>query len=184
VKPDSHDDWQTPLRIIEAARATLGGIDTDPSTCKEWNDGTVQAKTFYTKENSGLDNDWHGRVWLNPPWSMSDRFVAKLREEIRINRVTSAVLLVNGICMMAKWFAPLWWQPICFAKIPFKPPKGKAKLTTPFSVLAYFGDQKAAFFEHFSAHGPIVLQNSLGFDPLFDAFLVASVPEAEDDEEE
>ena len=184
--PGSLDDWQTPLWVIEAARATMKGIDCDPATCKEWNEETVHAPTFYTKEISGLDHDhpWIGRVWCNPPWSRSGEFVVKLLAEYGSRRVTSAILLVNGISMLSKWFAPLWFQPICFAKIPFKPPKGKEKLTTPFSVLAYFGNEKAAFFEHFAAHGPIVLQNSLGFDPIFDAFLAASVPEAKDDEEE
>ena len=29
----------------------------------------VRATQFFTQEDDGLKREWHGRVWLNPPYS-------------------------------------------------------------------------------------------------------------------
>lgn len=55
------DTWLTPPEIIRA----LGPFDLDPCAAPEprpW----VCAKQNY--DNDGLTRNWHGRVWLNPPY--------------------------------------------------------------------------------------------------------------------
>lgn len=56
------DIWLTPPHIIEA----LGPFDLDPcaSVGRPWD----TAATHYTVEDDGLSREWHGRVWLNPPY--------------------------------------------------------------------------------------------------------------------
>lgn len=59
------DEWYTPPEIIHA----LGSFDLDPASCKEAYKINHSAKKIYTIEDDGLSRDWHGRVWLNPPYS-------------------------------------------------------------------------------------------------------------------
>lgn len=57
----------TPPEFIEAARATMGGIDLDPATTPSVNAWSVKASSIFTKDDDGLSKAWRGRVWLNPP---------------------------------------------------------------------------------------------------------------------
>jgi hypothetical protein len=61
------NEWYTPARELEAARAVLGEFDLDPA-CSHRAQATVRAKKYFTVEDDGLAQDWHGRVWLNPPY--------------------------------------------------------------------------------------------------------------------
>ena len=64
------DIWLTPLNIIN----TLGPFDLDP--CGESHHPT--ANTIYTQ--GGLEREWFGRVWLNPPYSAVETWLNKLIE--------------------------------------------------------------------------------------------------------
>jgi hypothetical protein len=57
-----NDEWLTPPEIL----APLGEFDLDPCApaVRPWD----TAKDHMTKENDGLCQQWHGRVWLNPPF--------------------------------------------------------------------------------------------------------------------
>ncbi|AKU93401.1 Modification methylase Bsp6I [Labilithrix luteola] len=61
------NEHYTPVDLIEAARAVMGGIDLDPATTGAINAAHVKAPRYFTKETNGLDKPWHGRVLLNPP---------------------------------------------------------------------------------------------------------------------
>lgn len=61
----------TPGYIVDAARATLGGIDLDPASCPEAN-ALVRARKIFTREDDGFTKSWHGKVFLNPPGGLSD----------------------------------------------------------------------------------------------------------------
>lgn len=67
------DVWLTPLRVIEA----LGPFDLDPCGEAHW----PTARTIYTER--GLERDWFGRVWLNPPYSEVERWLDRLVEHGR-----------------------------------------------------------------------------------------------------
>jgi hypothetical protein len=104
----------TPADIVEAARATLGGIVLDPASCPEANK-TVRAAEYFTQAEDGLARQWHGRIFLNPPggvlrfvsgrWIVPERrnphedkssaFVwwQKLVNEYSLGRVSSAVFV-------------------------------------------------------------------------------------------
>lgn len=56
------DEWLTPPHIIKA----LGDFDLDP--CSPINRPWPTAKNHLTIDDMGLMCDWHGRVWLNPPY--------------------------------------------------------------------------------------------------------------------
>jgi phage N-6-adenine-methyltransferase len=89
------DEWYTPPDYVDAARSLMGRIDLDPASC-ETAQVVVQATRFYAKADDGLRKPWHGRVWVNPPYSLVDVFAEKLLTECDSGRVEQAVMLVNA----------------------------------------------------------------------------------------
>lgn len=59
---DNNETWLTPPYIIEA----LGEFDLDP--CSPSNRPWDTAKRHISLPVDGLNEEWHGRVWLNPPY--------------------------------------------------------------------------------------------------------------------
>lgn len=56
------DEWLTPPEIVQA----LGKFDLDP--CDAIVSPFVTANKHYTIADDGLNKEWFGRVWLNPPY--------------------------------------------------------------------------------------------------------------------
>lgn len=61
-KNGGHDEWLTPPDIIKS----LGSFDLDPCSpvSRPWD----TARVHYNVNDNGLEQDWRGRVWLNPPF--------------------------------------------------------------------------------------------------------------------
>jgi hypothetical protein len=59
---DGKDEWLTPRSITDA----LGPFDLDP--CSPINRPWDTASRYYTQLDDGLENEWTGRVWCNPPY--------------------------------------------------------------------------------------------------------------------
>jgi hypothetical protein len=59
-----NDEWLTPPEIIRA----LGRFDLDP--CSPINRPWDTAEDHYSVLDNGLEQPWHGRVWLNPPYGL------------------------------------------------------------------------------------------------------------------
>ena len=110
------DDWCTPIEYVDAVREVLGAIDLDPAT-NEYGQSIIGASTFYTKQDDGLVHEWHGRVFLNPPYSvpMIDKFASKLLAEYMTGNVTEAIVLTNN-STETQWFQGLLsaCQVVCF----------------------------------------------------------------------
>ena len=61
----STDDWYTPRWLID----TLGPFDLDPCAAPEDVRPFSTAATMLTRQDDGLAHEWHGTVWMNPPYS-------------------------------------------------------------------------------------------------------------------
>lgn len=153
------DEWYTPAEYIEAARAVMGDIDLDPATCAAAQD-VIQAGAFFTKEDDGLTQPWHGRVWLNPPYSASlvQGFVDKLCAEYNAGRLTEAVVLVNNATDTA-WFHSLLARfPACVLRrrVPFWRPGFSGGGARQGQVIFYLGPNADRFRGVFSSFGVVV----------------------------
>jgi phage N-6-adenine-methyltransferase len=151
------NEWYTPKEYIEAARQVLGHIDLDPASNPVAND-VVLAATYYTAEDSGLDKDWQGTVWMNPPYEsgLIGHFVEKLCDSYASGAVTNAVVLVNN-ATETKWFQSLAEQAaaICFprGRVRFWAPGKKQATPLQGQAVLYLGDDTEAFVSQFSSFG-------------------------------
>ncbi|NJL06354.1 MAG: hypothetical protein HC911_15895 [Chloroflexaceae bacterium] len=157
------NEWYTPPHILDRAWRVLGGIDLDPASCAEAN-AQVQAARYFTSKDDGLAHDWHGRVWLNPPYGRGRAnhaaFVGKLLTEYRVGRVQAACVLVRSATSEA-WFQPLWQFPICFVRgrVRFlSPSDGAARAgNTHGTAIAGVGVDRDRFIAEFAPLGAIFL---------------------------
>ena len=152
-----NSEWYTPQLYVDAARETMGGIDTDPCSCQAAN-GVVKAKVFYDEADNGLGREWNGSVFVNPPYGDGtvDAFAAKLLSEIAAGRTTQAVFLVNN-CTETKWFQSLISSAsaVCFprGRISFWSLENKSKSPLQGQAVMYFGSQPTSLVSAFSGIG-------------------------------
>jgi phage N-6-adenine-methyltransferase len=136
----------------------MGGIDLDPASCATAQ-RRVRADNFFTKDDNGLEQEWHGRVWLNPPYSQPaiQQFIEKLVEEKSAGRLSEAILLVNNSTDTA-WFqiAAGFAEAICWprGRIRFMSPTGEqAGSPAMGQAFLYFGANSERFAELFAGVG-------------------------------
>lgn len=77
IYANSKDEWYTPKHIVDM----FGPFDLDTAS-DEYNSKRLGIPHYFSKDNSGLDNDWFGNVWCNPPFSLKKEFIKKAREEV------------------------------------------------------------------------------------------------------
>ena len=58
------DEWPTPRAYFDIVSREFGPFDLDPCATPE----SAKAPRFFTKADDGLAQEWHGRVWMNPPY--------------------------------------------------------------------------------------------------------------------
>jgi phage N-6-adenine-methyltransferase len=112
-------EWYTPDWVVDIARETMGAIDVDPAS-NEHAQETVQAATYYTQDDNGLEQEWSGTVFLNPPYGKGDdgksnqaRWAAELVRRYDAGEVTQACLLVTA-AVDRSWFPALYRFPVLF----------------------------------------------------------------------
>ncbi|SUS08412.1 hypothetical protein DF3PB_670003 [uncultured Defluviicoccus sp.] len=151
------NEWYTPAPYVEAARACLGSIDLDPATAPAAQE-TIRAARFFTRDDDGLKHEWHGRIWLNPPYAQPDiaRFIVKLLAEIAAGRATEAILLTHNYTDTA-WFHAAAGQcaALCFTRgrIRFVGPSGEIAAPTQGQAFFYFGAGRDRFRSSFASFG-------------------------------
>lgn len=85
----------TPQLIIDATIACLGTIDVDPCSNAKGEAATVPSALHFTSADDGLSQEWHGRIYMNPPYGREiERWVRKLVTEHEAGRVTEAIALL------------------------------------------------------------------------------------------
>ena len=150
-----NNEWYTPLEYIELARVVMGSIDLDPASSDKANE-VVQAMKHYTAQENGLEQDWYGNVWLNPPYAseLIVKFTEKLISELP--RISQALVLVNN-ATETEWFSKLVSQAgaVCFprSRVKFYTPEGMIGAPLQGQAILYFGAEVEKFVEVFKAKG-------------------------------
>ena len=152
-----NNQWFTPAPYLTMAREVLGEIDLDPAT-HEIAQQSVKASKFYTEEDNSLTKEWHGRIWLNPPYAQPEigHFADKMVEESSSGRVEQAIMLTHNYTDTA-WFQKLARaaSSICFTRgrIRFISPTGEIAAPTQGQAFFYFGANIDSFKKVFSEIG-------------------------------
>lgn len=155
-----NNEWYTPIDFIEAARLTLGTIELDPATSDEAN-ATVRATNYYTIDDDGLTRQWHGKVWMNPPYAgdLVGRFIDKLLLHFQAKDVDEAIVLVNN-ATETRWFQTLaeCASAICFpaSRIRFSSPNGVMNTPLQGQAILYLGTSTQDFIDNFDYFGLLV----------------------------
>ena len=152
-------DWYTPREILDPARAVLGQIDFDPASTPVAN-AVVRAERFYGVDDDGLAQEWHGTVWLNPPYTrpLVGRFCQKLATSVQAGTVPAAIVLINN-CAETKWFATLArdGSALCFptGRVRFWKPDRVTDAPLQGQAIVYFGPDVEQFCRVFAQLGTV-----------------------------
>lgn len=157
-----NNEWYTPSKFIEAARAVMGSIDTDPATSEIAN-RTVKATNIFTAEDDGRTQTWAGNVWMNPPYAqplMGD-FAEAVSAKYEAGEINQACILVNN-GTETQWFQRMLSasSAVCFPKsrIKFLDPEGNASgAPLQGQAIVYMGDNIEEFKEAFSPEGKVLI---------------------------
>jgi ParB family chromosome partitioning protein len=154
------NEWYTPAEFIEMARRTMGAIDLDPASSATAQK-VVQAERFFSQADNGLEQEWAGRVWLNPPYAQPAiaQFADKMVREWASGRLAAAVMLTHNYTDTA-WFQQLAHAAtaICFTRgrVRFISPDGELASPTQGQAFFYFGADLDLFQSEFIEAGFVV----------------------------
>lgn len=165
-RQEPKDEKFTPLKYIISVREVFTGmskgtIDLDP--CSTWGaNAIIKAAKYYDKEKNGLLFPWHGKVFLNPPYSRGnlDIWPERLKNQYENGICIEAILLVPN-STDTKWFQSLLNQErlVCLTdhRIRFLNEYRNMLTNSEFgNAFVYFGKNEEAFIKEFSKHGTIV----------------------------
>lgn len=68
------DEWYTPRWVFTAAGLTF---DLDVAAPENSDLRTCPARRYFTVADNGLEQDWEGTVWCNPPYSRATPWVER-----------------------------------------------------------------------------------------------------------
>jgi phage N-6-adenine-methyltransferase len=154
------NEWYTPDEYLDAARDVLGEIDLDPASSDVAQE-KIRAGDYFTKEDDGLSKEWHGRVWLNPPFAQPHiaEFVSKMVEQRIARNVTAGIMLTHNYTDTS-WFheAAGIADAICFTRgrVKFYDAAGTIAAPTQGQAFFYFGDEVERFAARFTKIGFVV----------------------------
>jgi len=144
------DEYATPPSLWRPLSRAVGGFDLDPTAGAE---STPIAEERFTKEDNGLEQAWHGDVWLNPPFGDAPGFgesqrtvwLRKARSEVNRDEVRTVSVLLP-VDTSTSWFhehvveAPV----LCLmgpGRMEFEGEKAEESGNTSFATsVAAFGD--------------------------------------------
>jgi phage N-6-adenine-methyltransferase len=126
------DEWATPQAFYDVIEAEFH--PTLDVCCLE---SSAKCERYFTPEDNGLEQEWIGVVWMNPPYGDEiERWVKKAHE--------SALEGATVVCLLPARTDTAWWHDYCsHAEVRFIRGRlrfGEATASAPFpSALVIFG---------------------------------------------
>lgn len=152
------DRYFTSAEILElVAEQWPDGIDLDPCADEL---AIVAATTTYNirRGEDGLLLPWHGRVWLNPPYSIPAPWLARAAAH-GLDAGGEVLALVNAATGTQAWRAHVWPHALvcCLSPRPKFRSLHSERLTENVkdSAVLYFGPHRDRFTEVWSKRGTI-----------------------------
>ena len=146
------DKWNTPIEFVGDVVKFFGTIDLDPC-CNDVNNPNVPALNYYTEETNGLAHDWHGKVFMNHPYSDSKTWVPYAASQYRSGNVEEMILLIK-LDVSTKWWQSISEYPWIAVNTRLR--FGSAKSAAPFqSAIVYLGNDLVKFSEIFKKYGTL-----------------------------
>jgi hypothetical protein len=135
------DEWYTPKWLFNSL-----GIEFDIDVCSpiDTTHSNVPAKKRFNIYDNGLDQDWEGLVWCNPPYSDPEPWADKM---IKHNNG----IMLASIPMNALWASKVWQS--CtglrlFQAMIFVRPNGVDERPALWLQMAAFGEQAAELLKN------------------------------------
>lgn len=96
-------EWETPQAFFDALNDEFH-FDLDVCATAE----NAKCPQYFTKEQDGLSQQWHGGCWMNPPYGREiSKWVRKAYESV----VTGGCQLV--CCLLPARTDTAWWHDYC-----------------------------------------------------------------------
>jgi hypothetical protein len=155
-------EWYTPENIIEMAREAMGSIDCDPASSDIANN-VVKALMYFTENDNGLEKEWAGNVWLNPPFKypLIQQFLDTLIFKYHSGEINQACIFCNNATDTE------WWQTlarksacVCFVKGRlrcYRPDGSTGQSPLQGQTIVYFGVNKDRFCNVFKSIGSVMI---------------------------
>ena len=142
------DEHYTPKDILASVVDCLEEIDLDPCS-NSHTEPNVPALLHFTKKENGLNQEWHGRVFINPPFSQTKPFLIHLMEEIENGHTTEAISLTKAD-VRTNWFQLIWKNAtaVCFVN-GYTQFIGNDNASTFGVAIAYYGENVDKFYYAF-----------------------------------
>jgi phage N-6-adenine-methyltransferase len=132
---DDVDDRGTRWEEFTPISERFGGFTLDVAAAAH----NAKCDEYYTREDDGLEQPWHGRVWCNPPYSDLGAWVSKAWAELP--NCETIVMLVPANRTEQKWWQEHVEMPRRngFLKVEFLP--GRMRFDRPNAVIGPKGDR-------------------------------------------
>ena len=145
------DVWLTPPEIIKA----LGAFDLDP--CSPIDRPWDTAKRHFNIHDDGLEQEWFGRVWCNPPYGLqATTWLKKLADH------GNGIALIFARTETKMFFSQVWNRAcavfffegrLCFYNV--KGERAKANAGAPSCLIAY-GENNVDALEKSGLQGKLI----------------------------
>lgn len=144
------DEWLTPPHVLDS----LGRFDLDPCANHD-QPGWTRCPNEYTASDDGLTSPWAGTVWCNPPYSLADKFMARLADH------GQGVALVFARTETRWWFESVWphASALLFLATFYRPDGSLSKVGHNAggpSVLIAYGSRSASYLVESPLRGALV----------------------------
>ena len=146
------DTWNTPIEIVGDVVKFFGTVDLDPC-CNDINNPNVPALNYYTEETNGLAHDWHGKVFMNHPYSNSKEWVPYAALQYESGNAEELVLLIK-LDVSTKWWKAVSKYPWVAVNSRVRFSGGKS--ASPFqTAIIYLGKDLDRFNKVFGKYGTL-----------------------------